>query len=98
MICASFLHAQGAAVVGAKHWQVGSPTALKKCSEIIVDSCDPAVTGGCCAVVPCTYCLELDLYGQARKFGKTAWSGFEWPGTVDGMSFIAYWEKTVYDN
>lgn len=79
--------------MGAKYWQVGSPTALKKCSEVIVDSCNEAILGACCAVVPCTYCLELDLYGQATKYGRAPFNGSEWSGTVDGLSFLGYWER-----
>ena len=82
--------------MGAKYWQVKSPTHLKKCSERMSNSCDPAETDGCCGVIACLYCLEWQVYGEAIQYGTATFSGSAWTGTIAGATFVGYWERN-YD-
>ena len=76
---------------GARHFRPDVPTRLKKCSEHIGDDCTL-----CCAVTPCAYCLELEIYGEPIKHGYAPESADHWTGTVDGHSFDAFWERNQY--
>ena len=81
--------------LGPKWWQVPG-NKLKKCSERKSDSCDPTETDGCCAIIPCTYCLEFEIYGQNTQYGIAEFSATGWSGTVGGYSFVAFWERGYY--
>lgn len=64
---------------------------IEKCSERHVDPCTDM--DGCCAIVPCTYCLELmDVYGE-KFYGTATFDGTQWTGLVNGYEFVAYWER-----
>jgi hypothetical protein len=73
---------------GARHYRPDVPTRLKKCSEHIGDDCTL-----CCAVTPCAYCLELEIYGEPIKHGYAPESADHWTGTVGSHSFDAFWER-----
>lgn len=63
---------------------------IEKCSERHVDPCTDM--DGCCAVVPCSYCLELvDDYGEIF-YGTATFDGTAWITTINGYDFSAYWE------
>lgn len=68
---------------------------LKKCSERLTDSCSTE-TDGCCAIIPCTYCLTWEVYGHDNVYGKAEFSGGTWTGTIAGASFVAYWDRDIY--
>lgn len=74
-----------------------SPTRLKPCAERMVDTCDVAATDGCCGVIPCKLCLEWEAYGEDSAYGSADFGGSSWSGTVGGGSFVAYWERNIYD-
>lgn len=75
---------------------------LKKCDELHTDPCDPIPTDQCCAVIPCTLCLQWEvyetveevetlaetLYGTARFDVDTG----TWTGIIAERDFVAYWE------
>lgn len=64
---------------------------IEKCSERHVDPCTDM--DGCCAVVPCSYCLELvDDYGEIF-YGMATFDGTAWTTTINGYDFLAYWER-----
>lgn len=77
--------------LGPKWWQQPE-NKLKKCSERLSEWCDPTETDGCCAVIPCMYCLELEIYGQATQYGTADFLNTGWSGTVGGGSFFGFWE------
>lgn len=77
--------------LGPKWWQQPE-NKLKKCSERFSKWCDPTETDGCCAVIPCMYCLELEFYGEPVQHGETEFSTNGWAGTVGGGSFFGFWE------
>lgn len=70
--------------MGPVHFQRNK---LRKCAERRTDDCE-----GCCSVVPCTYCLTLDLYGHNLAIGTATFSDGYWIGSVGGQSLLAYWE------
>lgn len=76
---------------GARFWRPDVPTRLKKCSEFISPACDPVATDGCCAVIPCAFCLQFD--GYDTLYGSADFDVDEWRGSIGGMSFRAYWER-----
>ena len=77
-------------MLGPNFWR--HPThGLKKCSERTRDTCDDHLD--CCAVTACTYCLELEIYGEAIQYGTADQSGNHWTGTVAGHYFDAYWDR-----
>jgi len=77
--------------LGPKWWQQPG-NKLKKCSERFSEWCDPTETDGCCAVIPCAYCLELDVYGQGTQYGTADFSTMGWSGSVGGGTFFGFWE------
>lgn len=77
--------------LGPKWWQKPE-NKLLKCAERKSDWCDPTETDGCCAIIPCTYCLELEIYGDEIQYGTAEFSESGWFGTVGGKNFIGYWE------
>ena len=81
--------------LGPKWWQRRG-NKLQKCAERKSEWCDPTETDGCCAVIACTYCLELEAYGGGIKYGTADFATEGWEGTVNGNSFFGYWEKN-YD-
>ena len=78
--------------MGPEFWKLDKPTKLKKCSEKKSSPCSTE-TGGCCAVIPCEYCLEFIVAGKATRYGLATESGGHWYGTIAGASFHAYWEQ-----
>jgi hypothetical protein len=72
-------------------WLRKGPDKLKKCSERRTDSCSTE-TDGCCAVIPCTYCLTWAGY-DGTDYGTSTFSDTAWTGTVGGAEFVAYWER-----
>lgn len=79
--------------LGPKWWQKPG-NKLKKCSERKSPWCDPTETDGCCAVISCMYCLELDFEYSATKYGEAEFpeGGMGWQGTVGGATFFGFWE------
>lgn len=78
--------------MGPEYWKPGVPTALKKCSERVSNSCTDE-TDGCCAVIACSYCLEWNPdYGQTVK-GFATFFGTYWSGSVAGATWIGRWER-----
>jgi len=74
--------------MGPIFWQ----DSIEKCSERHVDPC--ADMDGCCAIVPCSYCLELvDSYLDEIYYGTATFDGTSWVGSVNGYDFVAYWER-----
>lgn len=78
--------------LGPKWWQKPG-NKLQKCSERKSNWCDPTETDGCCAIIACTYCLELEPYGGAIQYGTADFVTEGWEGTVGGNSFFGFWEK-----
>lgn len=78
--------------LGPKWWQKPG-NKLQKCAEWKSDWCDPTETDGCCAIIACTYCLELEPYGGAIQYGTADFVTEGWEGTVGVYSFFGYWEK-----
>ena len=82
--------------MGPMYWKPGSPYALKKCSERVSNSCSDE-TDGCCAVIPCSYCLEWDSEGSyTTEYGTADFATNNWTGAVAGVTWTAYWERN-YD-
>jgi hypothetical protein len=78
--------------MGPEFWKPDKPSKLKKCSEFISPACNPVPTDGCCAVIPCSYCLTWDPYTGSTLYGTAEWTGTGWSGTVGGAAFVGYWE------
>lgn len=70
-----------------------SLTRLKHCQERTFETCDSVPTDNCCGVIPCTFCLEWEVYGETINYGSAEFGGSSWAGTVGGGSFVAYWER-----
>lgn len=81
--------------LGPKWWQ-RPENKLKKCSERTSNWCDPTETDGCCAVIPCMYCLELEIYGQGVQYGESNFGTMGWSGSVGGGTFFGFWEVGQY--
>lgn len=77
--------------LGPKWWQQPD-NKLKKCSERFTEWCDPVETDGCCAIIPCMYCLELEIYGEETQHGDTEFGTMGWVGSVGGGEFFGFWE------
>lgn len=75
-------------------WLRSGPTKLKKCQERRSDSCSDE-TDGCCAVIPCTLCLEWQT-DNGTSYGSAVFSETMWTGAVGGHTFNAYWERNEY--
>jgi hypothetical protein len=71
-------------------------TKLKPCSEFTVEACDIAPADQCCGALPCTLCLELEIYGEPTTYGTATFGGSSWTGTVGGLAFVSYWERDAY--
>jgi hypothetical protein len=71
-------------------------TKLKPCSEFKVEACDIAPADQCCGALPCTLCLELEVYGEPTTYGTATFGGSSWTGTVGGLAFVSYWERDAY--
>jgi len=71
-----------------------SPTRLKPCQERMIEACNNVSADQCCGVIPCTLCIEwqtaYDTYQASATFGTSSWTG-----TLNGISFTAYWERNV---
>jgi hypothetical protein len=79
--------------MGPEYWKPDKPTKLRKCSERRSNSCDPTETDGCCAVIPCSYCLEWITYGGVPQYGVAEFTGTAWVGPIAGVTFVAFWER-----
>lgn len=66
---------------------------LAKCWEKLVNACVNGPTQGCCGVVQCKWCLELQVYGLDPQYGSAVWDGTKWTGSVGGFPFEAYWDN-----
>jgi hypothetical protein len=60
----------------------------------MVEACDAAPADQCCGALPCTLCLELEIYGEATTYGTATFGGSSWNGTVGGLAFVSYWERS----
>ena len=69
-------------------------TKLKACSEFTVEACDLAPADQCCGALPCTLCLELETYADGISYGTATFGGSSWTGTVGGLAFVSYWERS----
>lgn len=65
---------------------------LRRCDERRSDSCSDE-TDGCCAVIPCTYCLEWLVYGEDPQYGTATFATDGWYGTIAGAEFIGFWRR-----
>jgi len=68
---------------------------LRRCDERRSDSCSDE-TDGCCAVIPCTYCLIWEVYGDTPEYGTATFASNGWTGTIANATFAGYWERN-YD-
>lgn len=82
--------------MGPEYWKPGSPTALKKCSERRSNDCDPTETDSCCAVIPCTYCVEWDPETGDTVYATANFSTSSWTATIAGVAWVGYWERNYY--
>jgi hypothetical protein len=78
--------------MGPEFWKPDKPSRLKKCSEFVSPACNPVATEGCCAVIPCSYCLTWDPYTGSTVYGTAEWNGTGWTGTIAGRAFVGFWE------
>lgn len=76
-----------------RYLRKASSTPLKPCSEFTVEACDIAPADQCCGVLPCTLCLEWEVYGEDTAYGSASFTGSTWEGSVGGLSFVSYWER-----
>jgi hypothetical protein len=77
-------------------WLQG-PDRLKKCDELHAEPCDPLLTDTCCAVIPCTFCLKWEVYGEGPVYGAATFdrdTGL-WSGTIADAQFVAFWKRTT---
>ena len=83
--------------MGPLFWKIPG-NEIKKCSERTLNSCDKTETDGCCGVVQCDFCLELELYGEdpIHSTDPAIFTGSGWTGSINGYSFYAYWERNIY--
>lgn len=79
--------------MGPMYWMPQSPTKLLKCSERKSNSCDLTETDGCCAIIPCTLCLEFFVAPGTYSYGEAPFASSSWSGSVAGAAFVAYWEQ-----
>lgn len=70
-------------------------TRLLKCSEFHDPTCEQPLTSGCCAVIPCTYCLLWTPYTGDPQKGVAVFGG-GWSGTVADTAFSAVWTLDYY--
>lgn len=81
--------------MGPEYWKPGSPTALKKCSERVSNSCTDE-TDGCCAVIPCTYCIEWNPETGDTVYATADFATNSWTATIAGAAWLGFWERS-YD-
>lgn len=79
--------------MGPMYWMPQAPTKLLKCSERQTNSCDLTETDGCCAIIPCTLCLEFFVSPSTYSYGEAPFSGSSWSGSIGGATFTGYWEQ-----
>lgn len=78
--------------MGPEFWKLDKGTKLKKCSEKLSHPCGDD-TEGCCAVIPCEYCLSFAVTGEDTLYGTASESAGHWTGTIAGAAFDAFWER-----
>lgn len=83
-------------MMGPQYWKPQATTKLKKCSEFVSPACDPIPTDGCCAVIPCSYCLTWAVYGETDQKAVASFDTDGWYGTISATAFRGYWERN-YD-
>lgn len=76
-------------MVGSHFWR--GRNGRNKCSERTRTRCTDHAD--CCAVTACTYCLELEIYGEDIQYGVADQSDSHWTGTVGGYSFDMFWDR-----
>lgn len=84
--------------MGPNYWKKRS-TELKKCSEFSLGkSCPEPVFDDCCKIVACSYCLELDMYGEDLKSGIAEFNSTKYTGEINGLSFELFVRRNEYTN
>lgn len=78
--------------MGPEFWKLDKPSKLKKCSEFVSPACDTVPTDGCCAVIPCSYCLTWVPYGADTEYGTAEFDTDGWYGNINDVLFHGYWE------
>ena len=77
--------------MGPGAYKPGSPDELNRCSERTSNDCDPTETDGCCAVIPCTLCVQFDA--DSISYATAEFTEDGWYATIAGASFRGYWER-----
>lgn len=80
----------------APSWWKVPANRLKPCSEFLTEACDTVPHDGCCSAAPCSLCLELETYADGISYGTATFNGTSWTGTVGGLAFVSYWERSSY--
>jgi hypothetical protein len=78
--------------MGPEFWNLDKASRLKKCSEQKSNPCSDE-TDGCCAVIPCSYCLTWSVYGSDDTYATAAFATDGWYATIAGVEFRGYWER-----
>lgn len=78
--------------MGPEFWSIKRDSKLQKCSERVSNSCTDE-TDGCCAVIPCAYCLTWDPYSYDPEYALAEFAINEWIGTIAGVPWRAYWQR-----
>ena len=81
--------------MGPEYWKPGSPTALKKCSERVSNSCTDE-TEGCCGVIPCAYCIEWNPETGDTVYAFADFATNGWSASIAGAAWFASWQRN-YD-
>ena len=79
--------------MAAGYYRPGKDTSLKKCSERRSNDCDSAETDGCCAVIPCTYCIEWNPDAGATQNATADFGTNGWSATIAGVTWFGYWDR-----
>lgn len=82
--------------MAAGYYRPGKDTSLKKCSERRSNDCDPTETDSCCAVIPCSYCIEWNPDTGATENAAADFATNGWTATIAGVTWFGYWERN-YD-
>lgn len=77
-------------MIGSHYWR-NKRHGLNKCDESGREHCSDHVD--CCAVTACTYCFELEIYGEEVQKVSSNRTDNHWTGTVGNVSFDMYWDR-----
>lgn len=77
-------------MIGSHYWR-NKRHGLNKCDEGGREHCSDHVD--CCAVTACTYCFELEIYGEAVQKVSSNRTDNHWTGTVGNVLFDMYWDR-----